>query len=131
MDHMPSCKTLPILLVDDEASFRRSLADMLRDDGHEVLDYEAPAYIPPLPELGDIAILITDYEMPGGDGLTLADDFHGHHPASRVVLVTAYLTGSLESRAAERPFLQVVQKPVDYDILHAVLHDTAAPASSG
>jgi DNA-binding NtrC family response regulator len=114
-----------ILLVDDEPSFRMSLAETLRDDGHEVLDYGAPAEVPPLPGLESIDVVVTDYEMPGKTGLALADDFHEHHPEVPVLLVTAYRTDALRAQALDRPFLRLAQKPVDYDSIHTLIHQIA------
>ena len=118
-----ACDRAPtrILLVDDEGSFRDSLADMLRDDGHEVLAYEAPAAIPPLDTLVGVELLLTDYEMPQTNGLELADRFHACHPTVPVLLATAFRTG-LETEVARRPFIRMVQKPVPYDTLHRLIH---------
>ena len=119
-----ACTSEPtrILLVDDEGSFRESLAEMLRDDGHEVFAYAAPAAVPPPSDLDDVGLLVTDYEMPGKNGLALADEFHAHHPAVPVLLVTAYRSG-LEAEAARRPFLRLAQKPIGYDALHRLIHE--------
>jgi DNA-binding NtrC family response regulator len=117
-----------ILLVDDERSFRDSLADMLRDDGHEVLAYEAPAAIPPLDTLVGVELLLTDYDMPQTNGLELADRFHASHPTIPVLLATAYRTG-LDAEVARRPFVRMIQKPVPYDTLHALIHECAATRS--
>jgi two-component system response regulator GlrR len=114
-----------IVLVDDEGSFRESLAEMLQDDGHEVLSYPAPAAIPPLDSLADVDLLLTDYDMPGKNGLALADEFHAHHPATPVLIVTAYRSG-LDAEVAHRPFLRLVQKPIGYDALHGAIHECAA-----
>ena len=105
-----------------------SLAEMLRDDGHEVRDYEAPAYLPGLATLENVAILITDYEMPGKDGVALADEFHTHHPEVPVILVTAYRTQPLDAQVRNRPYLRLVQKPIDYVVVHALIHDACAAA---
>jgi DNA-binding NtrC family response regulator len=123
-----ACSAIGILLVDDEASFRTSLAETLRDDGHQVLDYRAPAEIPALADLGQIGVLVTDFEMPGKTGIALADDFHAHHPATPVLLVTAYRTQALEAQAAARPYLRLFHKPVDYDAIHALIHEIAGRA---
>jgi DNA-binding NtrC family response regulator len=98
---------------------------MLRDDGHEVLAYEAPAAIPPLDTLVGVELLLTDYEMPQTNGLELADRFHALHPTIPVLLTTAYRTG-LEAEVARRPFVRMIQKPIPYDTLHAMIHDCAA-----
>ncbi len=123
-----SCSAIRIVLVEDEAAFRESLAEMLRDDGHEVLAYSEPAGIPPFDLLGRVDLLLTDYEMPGKNGLALADDFHAHRPAVPVLLATAYRAG-VDGTAAKRPFVCLVQKPIMYDVLHRLIHECAARPS--
>lgn len=116
------CNALGVVLVDDEHPFRISLAEMLQDDGHDVRAYGAPVDLPPLRDLDDVAILVTDFEMPGRNGLTIADEFHTHYPQLPVLIVTAYHTQTLDAQALQRPFLRIVSKPVDYDALHALIH---------
>ena len=124
------CTPTRIVLVDDEASFRESLAELLRDDGHEVRDYSAPADVPPLDALGGIDLLLTDYDMPGKNGLAFADELHAHRPETPVLLVTAYRSG-LDDHVARRSFVRMVQKPIGYDALHRVIHECTAPAPAG
>jgi DNA-binding NtrC family response regulator len=128
MDPLSDCDAISVLLLDDELSFRMSLAEMLRDDGHEVHAYAAPAHLPPLPTLESVTILVTDYEMPGKNGITLADAFHAQHPDVPVILVTSYRTQSLDAQVLARPFLRLVEKPIDYALLHALIHDACAAA---
>jgi DNA-binding NtrC family response regulator len=128
MGQLSDCDAISVLLLDDEPSFRMSLAEMLGDDGHDVRAYAAPAHLPPLPTLENVAILVTDYEMPGKNGIILADAFHSQHPDVPVILVTAYRTHSLDAQVRARPFLRLVQKPIDYAVLHALIHDACAAA---
>lgn len=111
-----------ILLVDDETPFRESLAEMLRDDGHQVVECSEPAEVPPLDALDEIDLLLTDYELPGKNGLAFADEFHAHHPGTPVLLVTAYPSG-LDAEVARRPFLRMILKPIGYDALHRMIHE--------
>jgi DNA-binding NtrC family response regulator len=120
-----ACSALPILLVDDEASFRTSFAETLRDDGHTVLDYATPAEVPPLESLGHVALLVTDYEMPGMTGIQLADAFHAHHPRLPVLVVTAYRTEAVDAQIGDRAFVRLFHKPVDYDAIHQLIHELA------
>jgi DNA-binding NtrC family response regulator len=119
------CDTIRILLVEDEGAFRESLAEMLRDDGHEVLTFPDPAAIPPLDSIGTFGLLVTDYDMPGKNGLALADEFHAHHPTTPILLATAFRAG-LDTKVAHRPFLRLVQKPIAYDAIHRLIHESAA-----
>jgi len=113
------CSALTIVLVDDEVSFRLSLAEALRDEGHRVLDYPSAQAVPPLDSLPPDAILLTDFEMPGQNGIELADAFQRAHPHGHVILLSAY---AIESPVAARPWLRFVSKPVDYPTLHDLIH---------
>jgi two-component system response regulator GlrR len=73
-------------------------------------------------------LLLTEYEMPGRNGLSLADEFRAHHPTLPVLLVTAYRTG-LDAEVAQRPFLRIVQKPIAYETLHHMIHECVGPRS--
>jgi DNA-binding NtrC family response regulator len=115
-----------VLLVDDNDGFRSALAWNLRDDGHDVREYGSPSALPPLATLPEVTIVVTDYEMPGSDGLALADAFHETRPQVPIVLVTAQWNSILRAQAAARDFLEVRRKPFDYDELHALLHRLSA-----
>lgn len=119
------CTALAIVLVDDEASFRTSLAEMLREDGHDVLDFGAPGDMPELEMLGRVDLLITDYDMPGRKGVELADDFHARAPRAPVILLTGYRTEAIEAEVRARPFIRITHKPIDYAMLHGMIHDVA------
>lgn len=127
------CETIRVLLVDDDADFRDGLSALLRDDGHEVRDVERPSEIPPNEGLGDVAIMVIDCAIPDVDGLAFADEFHAAHPHVPIVLLTAYGTETIEARAAGRPCVYFARKPLDYNELHARIHDLAGrrPGADG
>lgn len=109
-----------VIIVDDEPSFRQSLAEMLRDDGHEVLDYPSATAVPPFDTLPPDAILLTDFEMPGLNGIALADVFRRARPGGRAILLSAY---EVAGAVAAKPWLCFVSKPVDYETLHRLMHE--------
>ena len=111
----PRCREIPILLVDDDPSFRLGLAGVLGDDGHEVFVDAFPGEVPEDGRLRGVTLLITDYDMPGENGVAFADRFHASRPDVPVVLVTAYRTHAIAALAAARPFLTALSKPIDYE----------------
>ncbi len=117
------CSELPILLIDDDESFRIALAANLRDDGHQVHEYSAPHEVPTVASLKTGTLVITDLQMPGVSGLSFAETFHAAHPTVPIVLITAYGPSSLVF--CTRDFLHVRRKPFDYEDLHGLLHQLA------
>lgn len=111
-----------VVLVDDEDTFRTALAETLRDDGHEVIEYKAANDAAALQQ-DEVEVLITDYEMPAVDGLAFADRFHTSHPTVPVVLITAFPTANLVTHATARHYLRLLRKPLDYNDLRSVLSD--------
>jgi DNA-binding NtrC family response regulator len=127
-----TCSEIIVVIVDDDDGFRNALAASLREDGHQVAEYAAPSALPPLPALSGISVLVTDFEMPGSDGLALADAFHAVHPGAPVILATACAEGSLQAQVAARGFLRLHRKSMGYDDLHGLLHElTQPPAVAG
>lgn len=80
-----------VLLVDDETVVRRSVAYMLRDLGHQVLEAtsgeDALALLARSPDVG---LLLTDYQMAGMNGVALAERARGQRPGLPVLLMSGY-----------------------------------------
>jgi two-component system C4-dicarboxylate transport response regulator DctD len=110
-----------VLLVDDDDGFRSALAENLRDDGYAVIEYAAAQEVPPLGGLSDVSVLVTDYDMPGTDGLAFADRFHSVHPRVPIIMVTGSCAAHLHAQAAARGFVSLLSKPFRYDKLHNLL----------
>jgi len=88
-------KKARILIVDDEASARHALGEILTDEGYQVKmaadGFRAIAAAQEfLPDL-----VLTDLKMPGMDGMGLLSRLREVHPEVAVVLMTAF--GAVES----------------------------------
>src|SRR5258707_12733778 len=79
-----------ILVVDDEASARSTLALLLRHRGHRVR--EADSVTAAVRELRAAAfdVIVTDLRMPDGVGLDVLHTAKVHCPDANVILLTAY-----------------------------------------
>ena len=111
-----------VVIVDDDEGFRHGLAEHLRDDGHKVAEYGSPCELPALETLSRASLLITDYQMPGEDGLHLAQRFHAANPQIPVIIVTAYGSEHLSRLATDLTFLSLYPKPLDYFGFHQLIH---------
>jgi DNA-binding response OmpR family regulator len=106
-----------ILIVDDEASLRRTLARVLQREGYEVTTAgsgeQALAFI----KSTDYDLVYLDIRMPGMSGLEALNRIHAVHPDVPVVLFTAQpdvnsAVGALRGSAAD-----YLQKPLKPDVL--------------
>src|SRR5260370_27463407 len=79
-----------ILVVDDEASARSTLALLLRHRGHRVREADSvTAAIRELPA-DAFDVIVTDLRMPDGVGLDVLHTAKTHCPDANVILLTAY-----------------------------------------
>jgi CheY-like chemotaxis protein len=102
-----SAGPLRVLLVDDEELVRAGTAEMLRDLGH-VVDEAAsgPAALERL-TTGRYDALLTDFMMPGMDGIQLANQATGIVPGLPVLLITGFLgsaAGAEQLPRLSKPF---------------------------
>jgi DNA-binding response OmpR family regulator len=100
-----------ILIVDDEATLRTTMVDLLEAEDREIVaaasGEEALAYL----EDGTFDLLIVDLIMPGIDGLQVIDVAKRFSPYAQVIMLTAY--GTLESaiQAMRRGATDYLLKP--------------------
>ena len=118
----PPCNAIGVLLVDADQCFRSGLAENLRDDGHEVRDYAGPEEMPLLAALANIAVAVLDYSPPSLDRLALADALHLARPETAVIMVTAHYSDPSEAEIGSRPFLHLQSRPLEYEVLHDLIH---------
>jgi DNA-binding response OmpR family regulator len=81
-----------ILLADDDAAVRDFVRRALSSDGHTV--YTADDGTEALKILdvhgAAIGIIVTDLDMPGLDGISLAREARARHPGVAIVFMTAF-----------------------------------------
>lgn len=106
-------------VVDDDASFRKSIGRLLTAVGYEVETFSsADQYLATDDGQG---CLVLDVHMPGRSGFDLMDDVarRGQHP--RVVFVTADDTPAVAKRARKAGAIACLVKPVPMsDLLRAI-----------
>jgi DNA-binding NtrC family response regulator len=125
MSHL-ACRGIPILLVDDDSHYRAALADLLRQDGHVVVEVETPLRAPPLEQLGQVCIVIADLEVWGKNGILFADRFHAARPDVPIILLTSHPAPVVQRRVRTPAFVLPLDKMLEYGSLHRLLHDLVA-----
>lgn len=71
-------------------------------------------------------LVITDYKMPGMDGLSLAEYIQQRKLAAEVVLITAYADEYLREQASAVDVCCVLSKPVDFAAIRSLVVETLA-----
>jgi DNA-binding NtrC family response regulator len=78
-----------ILLVDDEPLMRQMTAAMLSEEGHEVRTAaDAKEALEILREHGSVSVVITDVNMPGMNGIELAEVLGRERPGTKVIFAS-------------------------------------------
>jgi len=117
-----------ILVVDDEENARVALSKILTHDGYEVASagngVEALNFL----RSKNVELIITDLNMPEMDGLSFLRELNRSHPASNVIMITAY--GEVESyiEAMTLGVFEYINKPVRYDELKRVINKILKPS---
>jgi FixJ family two-component response regulator len=119
--------TLRIAVVEDDESFRESLEALFQSVGHEVLLYVSGEDFMHSGRLTDIGCLITDFGLPGMNGIDLLRAVHAVRPELPVIVITARSETSIVSRASAAGAYRAFSKPLNsLELLKAV---TAASKS--
>lgn len=79
-----------VLVVDDEPSGRHALAELLRDEGYDVAEAEGGGQALAQLETFPAQVIVTDFRMPGMNGLELLRQVRQRHGGIGAVLVSAY-----------------------------------------
>jgi DNA-binding NtrC family response regulator len=107
-----------LLVVDDEAPARSTLALLLRKRGHRVL--EADGLTSATKHLGQevFDLVVTDLRMPDGDGFDVLRAVKAHAPGTEVILLTAYAGWRSAKEAIRLGALDYFEKGDDPDELY-------------
>jgi len=102
-----------VLVVDDEPLMREFMAEILRDTGYEVLEASGAMEAQQLIQANrNINLLLTDFSMPGTNGLELARWFQSKYPRIKVLITTGALW-DLANQVGEQEGMAILLKPFD------------------
>ena len=106
-----------ILFADDEATFLKATADLLRREGYEVDEVPDAACALQKVAEGRYDLLVTDLEMPGNSDLQLVRTIAEQSGGLPVIILTGYPSVRSAVASIELPVAAYLTKPVAFDQL--------------
>jgi len=116
-----------VLVVEDEADARSSLAEILTSLGYEVTAVGSGEEAVALPAAEPFDVLLTDLVLPGRSGGDTALELCLRWPALRVIYMSGYTQDEALRIAAVGGFVRYLQKPFDVGTLARELGSALQP----
>jgi DNA-binding NtrC family response regulator len=120
-----------VLVVDDHARARESMAEILRQAGHEVQCCASASEALQLLARASYDVVLTDLQMPGMSGLELIVELEKRRTTAQVVMVTAYASVATAVEAMRHGAFDYIEKPFDVDQLESLIARALVQANQG
>ncbi len=135
-DHASPAVTKPphgsgetVLVVEDDASVRLLIAEVLRELGYSCLEAaDGQAALPLLASNIRMDLMVTDVGLPGLNGRQLAEMARAHRPGLRILFVTGYAEHATERGRFLGPGMDMITKPFTLDGLAVKIREMIASA---
>lgn len=113
---------LRVLVVEDELLIRWSIAEMLTEAGHEVVQAsDAAGAVQELSRGDEPDVVLLDLRLPDSSDLSLLSNVRRLSPRSAVVLMTAFGTPEVTAEALHLGAAEVMNKPFDIHLVEPTL----------
>ena len=110
-----------ILVIEDEAPQLRTLTGFLKKQGFVVIWATSGIAGLRMAREQSIDLALTDYKMPGKNGLEVLKEIKTINPEIAVILMTAHGTEEIAVQAMKEGALDYLTKPIDLDELEIVV----------
>jgi DNA-binding NtrC family response regulator len=109
-----------ILLIEDEAIIRHAFGQILRAEGHEVMEAGDGTEALALLDKWRFELVITDLVLPKPNGFDLASSIRARWPNMPIILISGYISQDA-GRILLDGLAHFIQKPVDPTALIATV----------
>jgi len=104
-----------VLVVDDEAGIRQSLADVLQDEGYRVAAVESGEACLDFLAKGTCDVILLDVWLPGMDGLETLERVSALKDPPVVVMISGHGTIETAVRATKKGAFDFIEKPLSIE----------------
>ena len=115
-----------VLVVEDEAYVRASLREMLAERGYEVVEAGSVAEAVARLARTSMDVVLTDFRMPGADGLEMVRQVKANAPEVPVVVLTGQGTIASAVECLRAGASDYILKPADPEALEVALERAVA-----
>lgn len=122
-------ETIKILIVEDDEIFREAMEHLLRNFGHEIRSCTCGKEALACLADEEFDILITDFRMPGMDGLELIEKAQALTSNMATVLVTGVPPENLGDRLKKSKVDGFLSKPIDWQEMTLLLESLSGEDS--
>lgn len=112
---------LNIVVVEDNDELRAATVDALRNQGHKVLGLDCAEAMPEQAALTLVDLVVIDLNLPGEDGLSLAQRIRQSHPEVGIIITTARSESSQREEGYVKGADIYLTKPVSLSELSAAI----------
>jgi two-component system response regulator CpxR len=116
-----------VLIVDDNLAYAQNIAEILEIRGYVTVLFESAEDALRRAVAPEICVVITDYRLPGMNGVELVRRVRRERPHVHAVVISAYADDRVvdDARALGAEFLP---KPVDFGALDRIVARTSGAA---
>jgi len=118
-----------LLLVDDELDMLSTLSEILQEHGYAVVATWAGEEAVEIAQVFEPNVLISDFRLPGMDGVATIQKIREAQPNIRAILVSGHISGNTRERAKEERVDRILEKPFSVQELLRELRPTDRRAS--
>lgn len=110
-----------VLIADDDAIVRSTLADAVRAWGYQTIEAASLAETLTAVDREQPHALLLDVKLPDGSGISALDELRKRSPELVIVIITGYVTPNDAFEAGVRHAYGYVTKPIDQEQLRKML----------
>ena len=112
-----------ILVVDDEANMRATLADILSDEGYRIDIAADGLSAVEMCAQQNYDVVLLDVRMPGIDGVEAFRRIRRNDESARVVMMSAYSMDDLKRAVLDEGAIAFLSKPLDIENVIGLIQD--------
>ena len=102
-----------VLIVEDEPTPRDFITKILMEKGYETVEAETIAAAHKVLDQAAADVVLLDYKLPDGNGVTLLDLIVSEHPGLPVIVATGYGDIDMAVEAMQNGAFDFMAKPID------------------